>query len=99
MLTYVHTYMYTHKELIHCVTKHRLQQANVKTQQLEKTAREMGEKLQAVTLAKSVKYYMMMILYYMLYLYRSNVEADLTIEKQWRTSLQVCMYSKPRVYY
>ena len=42
----------------------RLQQANVKVQQLEKTAREMGEKLQAVTLAKSVIYYILMVLYY-----------------------------------
>ena len=30
----------------------RLQQANVKVQQMDKTAREMGEKLQAITLAK-----------------------------------------------
>ena len=34
----------------------------------------------------------------MVYMYRSNVEADLTIEKQWRTSLQVCMYSKLYTY-
>ena len=41
-----------------------IRQANVKVQQLEKTAREMGEKLQAITLAKSVIYYILMVLYY-----------------------------------
>jgi len=62
----------------------------VKAQQMDKTAREMGEKLQAVTLAKSVDNALLhtLILYFT---YRSNVEADLTIEKQWRTSLQVCI--------
>ena len=32
----------------------RLQQANKKAQQMDKTAREIGEKMQALTLAKSV---------------------------------------------
>ena len=58
---------------------------------MDKTAREIGEKLQAITLAKSVVY---IDTAYTYFAYRSNVEADLTIEKQWRTSLQVFTYLK-----
>ena len=59
---------------------------------MDKTATEMGEKLQAVTLAKSVVICLHYCYVHLHSVYRSNVEADLTIEKQWRTSLQVRTY-------
>ena len=43
----------------------------------------------------SVIYYILMV--YIIHIHRSNIETDLTIEKQWRTSLQVCVYKKLRI--